>query len=123
MQISGSSAAALYAGNAALRLDHQAAQQQAFHQKQLQAARLRAVPDEQVLEGELLEGQSQQGAGNSTEGFSSGDTFTGQDGSRRGFENLEGGSYTQRALNQYQNNAQLDGFGSLDPLHQIDIFV
>ncbi|MFC1748197.1 hypothetical protein ACFL2V_05260 [Pseudomonadota bacterium] len=121
MNISGSSIAAQYAGNAALKLDHQAAQQQALNQKQLQSNRLRAVPNEQVLEGELLEGQARQANDGEDEQQASSEQGEGRQG--QGFVNLEGGSYTQRALNQYQNNAQLDGFNSLDPLHQIDIYI
>ncbi len=119
MNVSGSSIAAYYAGSAAPRLDHQSAQRQAAAQQQLQEQRQRPLPNEQVLEGELLEHQrnkSADDASNEQQAFS-------DDRNERLFVSLEGGTYPQRAINQYQNNSQLDGFTSLEQLHQIDIYV
>ncbi len=126
MNVSGSSIAAYYAGNAALKLDNQAAQQQAKYQQQLQERHQRTLPNESVLEGELLNGQSRpraQEAENEPQQQKASEQGYKEEQQRRHFVSREGGSYQQNALKLYQNNAQLDGFNSLDPLHQVDIYV
>jgi hypothetical protein len=113
MNVSGSSIAAYYAGNAALALDRQAGRQsQAAAQQQFR----RPQPlSEQVLEGELLDkGQSQARL----------------DGERAGGESapqheppLSSAFSTNPAIRHYQTTAQLSGFSSSGPVHQLDIYV
>ena len=126
VNILGSSIAASYLGNAAIKRDNEAVRQAASAQQTMPEHRQRAAANGQMLEGELLNHQAKKKADAAT-GDKAAQTqgASGQEQGNRGrvFLNSEGGSYYQKALNQYQNNAQLGGFTSLDPLHQIDIYV
>ena len=123
MKISGSSIAAYYAGNAALALDQsrdrQAAQQsQTVTQQRLQQFKRPQPLSEQVLEGELLNKRQQQARldGDGADGESAAQHHSAQPPLANAFS-------SNPAIRQYQTTAQLNGFSSGGPVHQLDIYV
>lgn len=119
MKVSGSSIAAYYVGNAALALDRQAAQQSQAVAQQLQHPSRLPPLNEKVLEGELLNEERQRQA--QYQSGAADDESAAQQ--RAAQPPLANTLSTNPAIRHYQTTAQLDGFASAGPIHQVDIYV